>query len=76
MCGHPGDVQTACAVLEVDQRVDPAQIHQVDLQKMAGEDAIGLRREELSPRGPASAGRRAYAGASLRHAGSHSGRQG
>lgn len=62
MRGHTSDVQAARAVLEEDQRVDPAKIDQVDVQEVAGDDAVGLRRQELSPRRPTSTGSRAYSG--------------
>jgi hypothetical protein len=50
MGGHAGDVQAACAVLEEDQRVHAAQVDQVDVDEVAGEDALGLRGQELAPR--------------------------
>ncbi len=41
MRGYAGDVEAACAVLEEDQRVDPAKIHQIDVQEVAGDDGVG-----------------------------------
>ncbi|BBJ45156.1 hypothetical protein SSPO_078740 [Streptomyces antimycoticus] len=49
-------------MLEEDQRIDPAEIHQIDVQEVAGDDGVGLHREELTPCRPGSARRRAYAG--------------
>lgn len=62
MRGHAGNVQAARAVLEEDQRIHAAQVHQVDMQEIAGDDAIGLCRQELAPRGAAAARRRSDAG--------------
>ena len=50
MGSHPGDVQPPCAVLEEYQRVQPAQVDQVDVREVAGDDALGLRGQELAPR--------------------------
>jgi hypothetical protein len=55
MGGYAGDVELACAVLEEDQGVHPAQIDQVDVDEVAGDDALGLRGQELAPRRPAAA---------------------
>lgn len=45
----PGDVQPACAVLEEHQRVHPAQIDQVDVDEVAGDDGLGLRGQGIAP---------------------------
>lgn len=63
MSGHPGDVQSACAVFEEHQRVHPAQVDKVDVYEVGGDDALGLRGQELAPcravaaRGRINAGR-------------------
>jgi hypothetical protein len=59
--GDAGDVQAARAVLEEDQRVDPTQVHQVNVQEIAGDDAVGLRCQELFSCRPVPAGSRTYA---------------
>ncbi len=44
MRGHSGDVQSACAVLKEHQRVHPAQVGQVDVHEIAGDEALGCVR--------------------------------
>lgn len=62
MSGDAGDVEAACVVLDEDQRVDPAKIHQVDVQEVAGNDGFGLGCQELAPCRPDAAGSRADTG--------------
>jgi hypothetical protein len=64
MRGHSGDVQWACAVLEEDQRVHPAQVDLVDVHEVAGDDALSLRGQEFAPGGPEAARSRIDAGRS------------
>jgi hypothetical protein len=49
MRGDPGDVQSACSVFEEHQRIYPAQVDQVDVDEVAGDNALGLLGEELAP---------------------------
>ncbi len=62
MRGHPGDVQSACAVFEEHQRIYPAQVDQVDVDEVAGDDALSLLGEELAPGWSAAAWGRIEAG--------------
>jgi hypothetical protein len=62
MRGDPGDVQSACAVFEEHQRIYPAQVDQVDMDEVAGDDALGLRGQELAPGRAAAAWGRIDAG--------------
>jgi hypothetical protein len=62
MRGHPGDVRSAGAVFEEYQRVHPAQVDQVDVYEVAGDDALGSRGQELAPRRAAAARGRIDAG--------------
>jgi hypothetical protein len=52
MRGDPGDVQSAGAVYQEHQRIYPAQVDQVDVDEVAGDDALSLLAEELAPVGP------------------------
>jgi hypothetical protein len=54
-------MQSARAMFEENQRVDPTEINQVDVEEVAGDDGVGLRRQEISPRWPGSPGSRTYA---------------
>src|SRR4051794_34078956 len=47
--GDPGDAQSACAVFEEHQRIYPTQVDQVDVDEVAGNQALGLLGEELAP---------------------------
>ena len=47
--GDPGDMQSACAVFEEYQRIYPAEVGQVDVDEVAGDNALGLLGEELAP---------------------------
>ena len=49
MRGDPGDVQPAGAVFAEHQRIYPAQVDQVDVDEVAGNDAVSLLGEELAP---------------------------
>ncbi|WP_437109171.1 hypothetical protein [Streptomyces sp. enrichment culture] len=49
-------------MLEEDRCVDPAEVHQVDMGEVAGDDAVGLCCQELAPGRAAPAGSRVYAG--------------
>lgn len=44
------DVQPECAVLDEHERVHPAQVDQVDVDEVAGNDALGLRGQEVALR--------------------------
>lgn len=62
MSGDAGDVEAARAVLEEDQRLDPAKACQVDVREVAGDDGLGLGCQELAPCRPAAAGSRVDTG--------------
>jgi hypothetical protein len=62
MRGYAGEVQAAGAVFEEHQRVHPAQVDQVDVDEVAGDDALGWCGEELAPGRAAAAGGRIDAG--------------
>jgi hypothetical protein len=48
--GDAGEVQAACAVLEEDHRVDPAEIHQADTQDDDGDPTERVTRTCLATR--------------------------
>jgi hypothetical protein len=49
MCGDPGDVSAAAAVLDHDEDVEAAQEDGVDVGEIDREDRVGLRGQELPP---------------------------
>jgi hypothetical protein len=51
VCGDPGEVGAAGAVLDHDQGVEAAQGDGVDVQEVDSEDAVGLAGQELAPGG-------------------------
>jgi hypothetical protein len=53
----PAQVGPAGAVLDDDQRVDAAEQHGVHVDEVGGEDAAGLRGQELRPGRARAAGR-------------------
>jgi hypothetical protein len=53
----PAQVGPAGAVLDDDQRVDAAEQHGVHVDEVGGEDAAGLRGQELPPGRARAAGR-------------------
>jgi hypothetical protein len=55
MRGDPGDVHTAGVVLDDDQHVEAAEEDGVDMGEVDGEDAVGLRGQELFPGLPCAA---------------------
>src|SRR4051812_2331036 len=54
----PGEVHTATVVLYHDENVEAAQEHGVYVSEVDGEDAVGLRGQELAPGRPGPSGRR------------------
>jgi len=52
--GDAGQVNPAGAVLDHDQRVDAPQQHGVHVDEVDGDDATGLRSQELPPGRPAA----------------------
>jgi hypothetical protein len=54
--GDPGDVHAAGVVLDDDQHVEAAEEDGVDRGEVDGEDAVGLRGQELLPGRPGAAG--------------------
>lgn len=57
MCGDPGQVRAAGAVLDDDQGIDAPQAGGVHMDEVGCEDAAGLRGQELLPGRPGPAGR-------------------
>ncbi|MCP3770158.1 hypothetical protein [Streptomyces sp. MAR25Y5] len=53
--GHTNAVQAARAVIEEDQRTDPAKADQADAQEAACDEPLGSRGQELPPCQPAAA---------------------
>ena len=47
--GDAEDVHAAGGVLGDEERVQPVQGDRVEMEQVAGEDAVGLRPEELGP---------------------------
>ena len=47
--GDAEDVDAAGGVFDDEERVEPVQADGVEVQQVAGEDAVGLRPEELRP---------------------------
>jgi hypothetical protein len=42
-------MDAAVGVLDDEERVEPVQVDGVEMEQVAGEDAVGLRPEELRP---------------------------
>ena len=61
--GDAQDVHPAGGVLDDEEGVEPMQGDGVEVEQVAGEDAVGLRLEKLRPRRPGSSG----AGPATRH---------
>jgi hypothetical protein len=55
--GDAGQVSAAGAVPDDDQGIDPPQQHGIHVDEAGGEDAAGLRGQELPPGGAGPAGR-------------------
>jgi hypothetical protein len=49
MSGHAQDVYATGGVFDDEERVELVQVDRVEVEQVAGEDAVGLRAEELSP---------------------------
>ncbi len=56
MGGDAQDMDTAGGVLDDEERVEPVQGDRIQLEQVAGEDAMGLRPEELRPGRSGSSG--------------------
>jgi hypothetical protein len=56
MSGHAQDVYATGGVFDDEERVELVQVDRVEVEQVAGEDAVGLRAEELSPAGFQNAG--------------------
>src|SRR5664280_1750527 len=57
MCGHPDDPDSTSGVFDTEERAEPAQGDGFKVEQVAGDDAFGLRFEEL-PSGRARPPRR------------------
>ena len=49
MSGDAEDVDAAGGVLDDEEDVEPVQGDRVEVEQVAGEDAVGLRSQELRP---------------------------
>ena len=56
--GDTEDVHAAGGVLDDEERVEPVQADRVEMEQVAGEDAVRLRSEKLRPGRSGSLGRR------------------
>jgi hypothetical protein len=58
LSGHADDMQAATSMLDEHQDVDTPSDDRIRVQKIAGDDPLGLRAEELPPRRAGAARRR------------------